>query len=154
MLRDIIVNTGTAAPSTYKTIDVCATGIGVVKNLTAGTVAVPAEETATDICLLQKSRIATGCLAARSEHSDYETAFNTFEKGELCVLYTYDIGESFATDQYDLADGDEGKYVAVGTDGKWKVATVDSKYKFVKFYNDAGHKLALVEVVEAVGTNA
>lgn len=154
MLRDIIVNTGTAAPATYKTSDACATGMGVIKDLTAGTVAFPSEETATDICLLQKSRIATGCLAARSEHSDYETEFNTFKKGELCVLYTYDIGESFATDQYTLEDGDEGKYVAVGTDGKWVVATVESKYKFVKFYNDAGHKLALIEVVETVGSNA
>ena len=154
MLRDIIVNSGTAAPSTYKTTDECATGMGVVKNLTAGTVAFPTEETASDICLLQKSRIATGCLAARSEHSDYETEFNTFDKDELCVLYTYDVGESFATDQYSLSDGDEGKRVAVGTDGKWKVATVDSKYVFVKFYNDAGHKLALIEVTDSVVANA
>ena len=160
MLRDIIVNGNNHADATYKTSGAYKTGMGVTKTLSAGTVAIPAAETASDVFVLQKARTVSGDMAARTQFSDYEPEFNEFAEGELCVLYTYAPGEQFATDQYvaaDMVTANIGKYVAVNTSGKWCVATattVTSKYVFKGTMSDAGHTLAVIEVVDTPAANA
>lgn len=157
MLRTRIENTAKPAETIFKTAAAMSTGMGVVRNYANGTVGLPSSETAENIVLLDKERIPVGASAASVNHSDYEAQFNTYASGELCKTTIFTEGERFATDQYDsttIIDSNIGKLVAVGTDGKWKLATVESKYKFVGFYNDGAHKLADIVVLDTADENA
>lgn len=158
MLRDLMVNEIDAADATYTADVALATGMGVIADLTNKLAKLPTAETGTDILFVQKARIPTGCLAARTEFSDYEPQFNNYEKDDKVVLYDYSYRNIFATDQYDKAitDADIDKYVAWGTDGKAVIAATgtQSLYKFKGLYNDAGHILARFIKMEVPGTNA
>lgn len=157
MLRSVIEHGGKSAPAHMKVTTPAATGMGVV--IANGALTLPAEETAADLYFLQKARVLTGTDAARSEVSDYLAAFNTFAANELAIAENYDFGEEFATDQYDatsITAENAGKRVAVGTDGKVKVATagVASKYVLVGLYNDGSHVLAHIRVSDTAAANA
>lgn len=152
MLRDLRVNCAAAPAADFAAGADMATGMAVVKNYTAKEAEFASEATATDIYFVQKARIPVGRDAAMEYHSDYDKMFNEVSEGEFVVLYAYNYDDAFATDAYTLTSGDVGKYVAAGTDGKIVVATGTSKYKFTGFYDDAGHTLARIEVVEP-GTN-
>lgn len=159
MLRDLIVNGQDAAIAGYKVAAAAATGMGVViSDEATKTVAFPGSATATDIFVLYKSKVPTGINCAKTEFSDYDPEFNTFEAGEQCILRKYDIGERFAVDAYasGLVAGDAGKKVNVGTDGKWAVAGANatSKYVFLGFVTDNGHQLARIKVVEDTTANS
>ena len=153
MLRDLLVNGQDAAIAGYKVAAAAATGMGVViSNESTKTVAFPESATATDIFLLYKSKVPVGLECAKTEFSDYDTAFNTLAANEQVILRKYEVGERFATDQYasGLVATDAGKKVNVGTDGKWAVGATSapSKYVFLGFVMDNGHKLARIKVVE------
>ena len=142
-----------------KTAGAYATGMGVTKDEATGVVTIPAKETGVNLYVLDKERIPTGANAARVDMSDYDPNFNTFAAGELCKIQGFVANEKFAVDQYDAVKciaGNAGKYAAVGTDGKWTIAgaDTDSEYVFLGLHNDAGHTLALIECVKAVGKNA
>lgn len=159
MLRTIIAHDGKLVLGGFKTAGAYATGMGVTKDETTGVVTIPAKETGVNLYVLDKERIPTGANAARVDMSDYDPDFNTFAAGELCKIQGYVANEKFAVDQYDAAKciaGNAGKYAAVGTDGKWTIAgaDTDSEYVFLGLHNDAGHTLALIECVKAVGKNA
>ncbi len=165
MLRQLIVDDYDAAPAYYTAGDNLATGMGVTKDYANNTADLPEAETADNIWLVQKDRVAYGTLAGIENVSDYDPAFNTFKAGEKVVLYRFKVGSIFATDAYkttDLVVGNVGKRVAVGTDGKWCLATATagstagtaSRYVFRGLYNDAGHTLAKIEVVEDATANA
>lgn len=158
MLRDLMVNEIDAADATYTADVALATGMGVVADIANKLAKLPAAETGTDILFVQKARVPYGCIAARTIFSDYEPQFNNYEKDEKVVLYDYSYRNIFATDQYasTITDADVDKFVAWGTDGKAVIAanTTDSLYKFMGFYNDAGHKLAKFIKVEVPGKNA
>lgn len=159
MLRDLIVNAQDAAIAGFTTESAAATGMGVVITSEADkTVDLPSAETAVDVLVLQKARVPEGLNCAKTEFSDYDPDFNTFAAGEQVILYKYYVGERFATDAYasGLTDSDAGKKLAVGTDGKWKVAgaNVASKYEFIGLVNDNGHTLARIKVVEDTTANS
>ena len=106
---------------------------------------------------MEKARIPTGINAGRTNLSDYEPEFVTVAQGDRVKLCEYDFGEVFGTDQFAdaLADGDAGKTLAVGTDGKWAVASAASIYRFRGFIMDAGrHKMAQIEVLKDAVANA
>lgn len=157
MLRDLIVNAQDAAIAGYTVTTAAATGMGVViTDEDEKTVGLPEAETAVDVFVLQKARVSEGLNCARTDFSDYDPDFNTFAADEQVVLHKYDIGERFAVDAFAaaLTDSDKGKKVAVGTDGKWKVATGASKYVFYGMMNDNGHTLAKIKVVEDTTANS
>lgn len=159
MLRDLIVNAQDAAIAGYTVTTAAATGMGVViTDEDEKTVGLPEAETAVDVFVLQKARVPEGLNCARTDFSDYDPDFNTFAADEQVVLHKYDIGERFAVDAFAaaLTDSDKGKKLAVGTDGKWKVAgsSVTSKYEFIGLVNDNGHTLARIKVVENTTANS
>lgn len=159
MLRTMIENDGKLVLGGFKTAGEYHTGMGVTKNESTGVATVPTAETGTGIFVLNKERIPTGVNAARTEFSDYDTEFNTFTDGEQCLLVPYGANEKFAVDQYDATNcvaANIGKYAAVGTDGKWTIAAAatSSQYVFLGLHNDAGHTLAMFEVVGTEGKNS
>lgn len=157
MLRDLIVHEQKAAETTYKADVAMATGMAVIKNVTDGTAELPSAETAENLFFTQKERIPTGRNAGVANHSDYDTEFNSIAKDERMALYQYDRGEKFATDAVgSLTDSDIGKVLSAGTDGKMKVASaaVASRYQYLGAYNDAGHKLAKIYVLQDATNNA
>lgn len=154
MLRELINHGGKAAEATFVAASDLKTGMGVVKNVN-GTCSVPAEATSANIFLVEKARIPTGVNAGRTNLSDYEDEFVTVAKGDHVKLCEYDFGEMFGTDQFNgLTDGDAGKTLHVGTDGKWAVATAASIYRFRGFIMDAGrHQMAQIEVMKDAVAN-
>lgn len=154
MLREFRVNYADAPSAMFKAGVELKTGMGVVKNYKDMTLELPTEATADGIFLVYKMPYPTGRDAAFDDFSDYYEPFHTVAEGEFAVAYSYRDDSAFGTDQYDdaLASMTDPVRVAVGTDGKWTTASGDSKYLATKIYNDAGHDLLHIEVVE-VGSN-
>lgn len=156
MLRDIIAHEQKAVPAYYKAAAELNTGMGVVINISDGTVDFPSAEAASDIYLVDKERIPVGDMAARTQFSDYEEEFNKIAEGDFVKLRHYDAGEEFATDAFTGAIA-AGDLVSVNTEGKWvKAATsVSSRYVCVNpSHDDSGHVLLRVLVKDTAGTNA
>ena len=157
MLRELQVTKDKPANSMYKAGEKeIKTGMAVVKNEATKTFEFASVETAADLFFVDKERVPRGFNAARGDMSDYDADFTTLEENEFGKLIAYYAGERFAVDQY-VADGLEVDVrVAVGTDGKLKKAdsAIDSKYVFKGFYDDNGHKLAVVEVSDTPAKNA
>lgn len=155
MLRELQVTMNKPANAMYKAGEAkIITGMAVVKNETNKTFEFASAETASDIYFVDKERVPSGLNAAREDMSDYDEDFASLKEGEPGKLIAYYAGERLATDQYVDTDLADGVRVAAGTDGKIKKATVASRYIFKGFYDDTGHKLAIVEVSDAAVTNA
>lgn len=155
MLRELQVTMNKPANTMYKSgEEKIITGMAVVKNETNKTFEFVSAETATDLFFVDKERIPTGVNAARGDMSDYDEDFVTLKEDEFGKLVAYYVGERFATDQYVETGLVADVRVAVGTDGKLVKATVASKYVFKGFYDDNGHKLAIIEVSDTVVTNS
>lgn len=151
MLREFRVNCADAPAADFKADVELKTGMGVVKDYATKTLKLPDEGTATGIFVVQKVPFATGIEASRVNYSDYDEAFNTVAKGEGAVAYSYRPDSAFGTDQFDaekLKNETANSKAAVGADGKWTSTEGDSKYIFTGLYNDCGHVLARIEVVE------
>lgn len=157
MLRELMVNNGDVAPASYIAETELKTGAPVVVDKTTGKVTAPSTETASDIYVVDKERYATGVYAGLTNMSDYHENFNTVEANQPVKLCVYDAQqETFATSEYDetIVDGAKGKRVAA-KDGKWTVATTTaSKYVFVDFFIDNGHKLAMITVSDTAVQNS
>ena len=154
MLREFRVN-GADAPAAYFKADVeLQTGMGVVKDYANGLAKLPDAATSEGIFLVAKQPIATGMYAGM-DLSDYFEEYNTVAAGDTVVLYSYRDDSAFGTDQYDdgLASITTATYVEVGTDGKWASATAASKYLATGLYDDAGHTLLRIEVLDTAGSN-
>lgn len=155
MLRELQVTMNKPANTMYKANeDVIVTGMAVVKNETNKTFEFAAAETASDLFFVDKERVPSGRNAALNDMSDYDEDFTNLKDGEFGKLIAYYPGERIAIDQYVEADLAENVRVAAGTDGKIKKATVASRYIFKGFYDDNGHKLAIVEVSDTAAENA
>lgn len=155
MLRELQVTMNKPANTMYKSgEEKIITGMAVVKNETNKTFEFATAETASDLFFVDKERVPSGRNAALTDMSDYDEDFVTIKEGEFGKLPTYYVGERIVTDQYDETDLTKGVRVAAGTDGKIKKATVASRYVFKDFYEDNGHKLAIIEVSDSAVTNA
>ncbi len=154
MLRELQVTKDKPANSMYKAgEEKIVTGMAVVKNETNKTFEFAAADTASDLFFVDKERIPTGANAARTNISDYDEDFVTLKENEFGKLIAYYAGERIATDQYVETGLTDGVRVAVGTDGKIKKATVASRYIFKGFMDDAGHKLAIIEISDTAAAN-
>lgn len=155
MLRELQVIKDKPAIASYKAGETTiSTGMAVVKNETDKTFEFASAETAADLYFVDKERIPTGVNAARGDISDYDADFTTISENEFGKLIAYLPGERFATDQYVESGLTAGVRVSVGTDGKLKKSTIASKYVFKGFYDDNGHKLAIVEVSDTAVANS
>lgn len=155
MLRELQVTMNKPANAMYKSgEEKIITGMAVVKNEANKTFEFVSAETAADLFFVDKERIPTGINAARADMSDYDEDFVTLKEGEFGKLIAYYVGERFAVDQYDEAGLVEGVRVAAGTKGKLVKASVASRYIFKGFFDDNGHKLAVIEVSDTAVANA
>lgn len=155
MLRELQVTKDKPANSMYKSgEEAIITGMAVVKNESNKTFEFASAETASDLFFVDKERVPSGLNAARGDMSDYDEDFVTLKENEFGKLITYYAGERFATDQYNETDLEVDVRVSAGTDGKLALATVASKYIFKGFFDDNGHKLAIVEVSDTAVANA
>ena len=155
MLRELQVIKDKPAIASYKAGETTiSTGMAVVKNETDKTFEFASAETAADLYFVDKERIPTGINAARGDISDYDADFTTLKENDFGKLIAYLPGERFATDQYIESGLTAGVRVSVDTDGKLKKSTIASKYVFKGFYDDNGHKLAIVEVSDTAVANS
>lgn len=155
MLRELQVIKDKPAIASYKAGETTiSTGMAVVKNETDKTFEFASTETAADLYFVDKERIPTGINAARGDISDYDADFTTLNENDFGKLISYLPGERFATDQYIESGLVANVRVSVGTDGKLIKSTIASKYVFKGFYDDNGHKLAIVEVSDTAVANS
>ena len=156
MLRELQVTKDKPANSMYKSgEDKILTGMAVVKNETNKTFEFASAETAADLFFVDKERVPSGINATRGDMSDYDEDFTTLKENEFGKLITYYDGERFAVDQYVEAGLVEGVRVSANANGKLVKAatTILSKYVFKGFYDDNGHKLAIIEVSDTPAKN-
>ena len=157
MLREFQVTKDKPANSMYKSgEEKIVTGMAVVKNESNKTFEFASAETAADLYFVDKERVPSGINAARGDMSDYDEDFTTLKENEFGKLIAYYAGERFAVDQYVESGLEVGVRVSANANGKLIKATgtVDSKYVFKGFYDDNGHKLALIEVSDTPAKNS
>ena len=157
MLREFQVTKDKPANSMYKSgEEKIVTGMAVIKNESNKTFEFASAETAADLFFVDKERVPSGINAARGDMSDYDEDFTTLKENEFGKLIAYYVGERFAVDQYVESGLDVGVRVSANTDGQLIKATgtVDSKYVFKGFYDDNGHKLAIIEVSDTPAKNS
>ena len=152
MIRELGVHSTKYTPANMTAAVAMVTGMGV--QISDGTIILPAAETAEDIYFLEKERTVDGIYASVNNLDDYFEQFVNVKAGEYAKILKPVAGEIYGVDQYAdaLADSDKGKRVAVGTDGKWKAATVASAYVFDGFVMDGTHKLAQIRVTDTAKT--
>ena len=157
MLRELQVTKDKPANSMYKSgEEKIVTGMAVVKNESNKTFEFASAETAADLFFVDKERVPSGINAARGDMSDYDEDFTTLKENEFGKLIAYYVGERFAVDQYVESGLEVGVRVSANTDGQLIKATgtVVSKYVFKGFYDDNGHKLAIIEVSDTPTKNS
>ena len=157
MIRELQVTKDKPANSMYKSgEEKIVTGMAVVKNETNKTFEFASAETAADLFFVDKERVPSGINAARGDMSDYDEDFTTLKENEPGKLIAYYVGERFAVDQYVESGLEVGVRVSANANGKLIKATgtVGSKYVFKGFYDDNGHKLALIEVSDTPAKNS
>lgn len=129
----------------YKAGAKMATGMGVVKNRISKTVDIPADGTVAGFYFVTKERVPKGINSALEEMSDYHDDFNQIELNEMVKLIIPEVGERYATDQYVATGLTQGDGLMI-KGGKFVKATGESKLVYDGIYDDAGHKLAIVEI--------
>ena len=157
MLREFQVTKDKPANSMYKSGEgKIVTGMAVVKNESNKTFEFASAETAANLFFVDKERVPSGINAARGDMSDYDEDFTTLKENEFGKLIAYYTGERFAVDQYIESGLNVGVRVSANANGQLIKATgtVDSKYVFKGFYDDNGHKLAIIEVSDTPAKNA
>lgn len=157
MLRELQVTMNKPANSMYKSgEEKIVTGMAVIKDESNKTFKFASVETGADLFFVDKERIPTGTNAARTYMSDYDEDFTILKENEFGKLVAYYVGERFATDQYVEADLEADVRVTANTEGKLIKATGTntSKYVFKGFYDDNGHKLAVIEVSDTPVKNS
>lgn len=149
MLRELQVQELKPIRARYKAAVDMVVGMGVVIDNASGTVKLPTEATALNICVVDKEREAQGKNNATNNFSDRFTDFIHIKAGEFVKLHRYDLGDEFATDQTEsIAALASAEYAKVGTDGRWTASEEATKYKVVGAYSDAGNPMVAIEIVE------
>lgn len=153
MLRELQTNDLKTTDAMYKADVAMATGMAVVKNRTDKTADIPSEKTVDGFFFVNKERVPTGLNTAKEDMSDYDDDFCKIKKDEFVKLIIPQVGERYATDQCTVTGLTQGVSLMI-TDGKFVKADKASKLIYDGPYNDAGHTLAIVEIVSDAVTNA
>lgn len=152
MLRDIRTLINKPVPATYKAAAAMKTGMAVVIDDTAGTAKFASSATSANLYFVDKARVPVGIKAAYQNLSDYDEGYINVAKDEYVKLKKYLPGDEFATDAKGSAT--IGKTVAAGADGTLSDATAASPYLYVADYNDNGHELMLIRVLDTAVANS
>lgn len=153
MLRDIRTLINKPVPATYKAAAAMKTGMAVVLDDTAGTAKFASSATSANLYFVDKARVPVGIKAAYQNLSDYDEGYINVAKDEYVKLKKYLPGDEFATDAKGTG-ATVGKTVAAGADGKLVNATSASPYLYVTDYNDNGHELMLIRVLDTPVANS
>jgi len=150
MLRELQVTMNKPANSMYKCgEEQLTTGSAVVLDEVNKKFVFPTANTAGDLLFVDKERIPTGLNAVRTDVSDYDKDFTTVTSGEFAKVIAYYVGERFATDQFVETGLNVGDRLVANTEGRLIKGT-NSRYVFKGIFNDAGHKLAVVQVADTL----
>ena len=139
MLRDLKYGLNKPVLATYSAAKAMKTGVAVVIDDSKGTFDYPAAATGANLYFVDKERVATG----------YKSGI---KKGELAKLKKYVAGDEFATDATGTPTA--GKTVDFGSDGSITDSAKGSIYLYVGEYNDAGHTLKKIRVLDTVQANS
>lgn len=156
MIRELGTVSNKYTPANYTAAAELVTGMGVQIDVATGKAILPKSESADGIYFVEKERIATGMYAGVTNLDDYFEQFVTIAEGDFVKMIAPMNGELYAVDQYGetVTDEAKGKRLAVGTDGKWTVATdAASRFVFDGFYTDGVHKLAQIRVTDTAVAN-
>lgn len=156
MIRELGVHSTKYTPANMTAAVAMVTGMGAQIKVADGTVVLPeADDAVSDIYFVEKERTVEGIYASISNLDDYFDQFVNVKAGEFVKIIKPIAGELYGVDQFAaaLADGDKGKRLSVGTDGKWKVATAASPFVFEGFVMDGTHKLAQIRVSDTAVAN-
>ena len=146
MLRELIANSGYAANAMF-TADVdMVQGMVVVKS---GTEAALPTAGAGNLFFVTKERIPTGVLSLKGDLSDYTSDYENIKAGEFVKLEKYYVGDIVATDQI-TGTPTAGTYLIAAIDGTLTAQTSGTTSTMIcrGTYDDAGHTLYKVEIVE------
>ena len=150
MVRELQVNVAKNIPTTFVAKNQMTTGMGAQIDLAAGQAIFPAAASADNIYMVEREREVSGLKASLTDIDDYDTDFVTVPANSLVKLIPMYPGERYATDQYDEAVNDEGnigKAIVVGTDGKWEMAASgSSRFTYGGIHQDGIHALAIIVV--------
>lgn len=146
MLRELIANSGYAANAMFTADVAMVQGMVVVKS---GTEAALPTAGAGDLFFVTKERIPTGVLSLKGELSDYIDEYENIAAGEFVKLEKYRVGDVVATNQITGTPA-AGTYLIAAIDGtlKAQVSATTSNMVCRGTYDDAGHTLYKVEIVE------
>ena len=146
MLRELIANSGYAANAMFTAGVAMVQGMVVVKS---GTEAVLPTAGAGNLFFVTKERIPTGVLSLKGDLSDYITEYENIAAGEFVKLEKYRVGDIVATDQITGTPA-AGTYLIAAIDGTLTAQTSGTTSNMIcrGTYNDAGHTLYKVEIVE------
>jgi len=150
MIRILQSNGAQKLNSMYKAAVDLTTGFAVETDFATKEVSLPTAAKGINLKFVDKERIATGPKAAYDYLSDYDEAYTAITAGEYVLVWdNFEQGTVFATDAFatDITAFTEGDLLEAGTDGKLKAASGASAYKFRSVYDDAGHTLGAVEVL-------
>lgn len=148
MIRELQTITGKNAAANYTADVAMVRGMVVIKS---GTEAIlPTSAGIGDLFFVDKQFIPTGLLSLQGEISDYSDSADKITANEAVILTKYLLGERVATDQVTGNPVAEGTYLIAGTDGKLKAQTASTTSTMISrgTYDDAGHTLTIVEIVE------
>ena len=148
MIRELGVHSTKYTPANMTAAVAMVTGMGAQIKVADGTVILPEAETASDIYFVEKERTV--------DFDDYFNQFVNVKAGEFVKIIKPLAGELYGVDQFAdaLKDGDKGKRLSVGVDGKWAVAKIASPFVFEGFVMDGTHKLAQIRVSDTASANA
>lgn len=152
MLRDLKYGLNKPVLATYSAAKEMKTGVAVVIDDSKGTFDYPAAATGSNLYFVDKERVATGYKSGVKNLSDYDDDYVTVKKGEFAKLKKYIAGEEFATDA--TGTPTVGKTVDFASNGSIADSAKGSIYLYVGEYNDAGHTLKKIRVLDTVQANS
>lgn len=155
MIRELMVNGAKNIPANYAAKVDMVTGMGV--QLVKGEVVLPSAETSDDLYMVAHEFNPEGIYSSLTNFDDYDEMVTAIKANQFVKLVPLYVGEQYGTDQYASGiaiDGNKGKVLKVGTDGKWDVATDASRYELHDIMDDNGHKLIVIRVLDVVKTVA
>ena len=127
------------------------TGMAVVVDEVSGSVSLPGGVMGMGISFVDKERVPVGINTARGDMSDYDPQFNEVAEDELVKVISFlPMTDIFGTDQFEEAGLTANCWVVANESGKMvKGEGIETLYKFIQFYEDNGHKLAMIKKVDA-----
>lgn len=153
MIRELMVNGAKNIPANYAAKVDMVTGMGV--QLVKGEVVLPAAETTSDLYLVAHEFNPEGIYSSLTNFDDYDEMVTAIKANQFVKLIPMYVGEQYGVDQYASGiaiDDNKGKVLKVGTDGKWGIASEESRYELCDIMDDNGHKLIVIRVLEAAKT--